>query len=107
MPTASKPDDPTVTRALWWAISALVLAVVATLFFLLKGTGPTHSALSPSASPSNVPLAIFTDVTSASGIHFRHYNGAHGDKLLPETMGGGVAFLDFNGDGQQDLLFVN
>ena len=43
----------------------------------------------------------------AAGIHFVHNNGAYGDKLLPETMGGGVAFLDYDGDGRQDLLFVN
>src|SRR5262249_52384276 len=36
-----------------------------------------------------------------------HFNGAYGDKLLPETMGGGVAFFDFDNDGDQDLLFIN
>ena len=52
------------------------------------------------------PLA-FTDITKAAGITFVHNNGAYGDKLLPETMGGGVAFFDFDNDGDQDLLFVN
>ena len=46
-------------------------------------------------------------MTSAAGIHFHHNNGAYGDKLLPETMGGGVAFFDFDNDGAPDLLFVN
>jgi enediyne biosynthesis protein E4 len=36
-----------------------------------------------------------------------HFNGAYGDKLLPETMGGGTAFFDYDNDGDQDLLFVN
>ncbi|MEM7350308.1 MAG: CRTAC1 family protein, partial [Acidobacteriota bacterium] len=36
-----------------------------------------------------------------------HVNGGYGDKLLPETMGGGVAFFDFDEDGDEDLLFVN
>ena len=40
--------------------------------------------------------ATFTDVTAAAGITFRHENGAAGEKLLPETMGGGVAFFDFD-----------
>ncbi len=53
------------------------------------------------------PAATFTDVTVASGIRFRHSNGATGNKWLPETMGGGVACLDFDGDGDADLLFVN
>jgi hypothetical protein len=49
----------------------------------------------------------FTDVTAAAGISFRHENGLSGKKLLPETMGGGVAVLDFDRDGRQDILFVN
>jgi hypothetical protein len=51
--------------------------------------------------------AKFTDITSQAGITFVHNNGAFGDKLLPETMGGGVAFFDFDNDGYQDLLFIN
>ncbi len=49
----------------------------------------------------------FTDITEQAGIRFRHTNGARGKKLLPETMGSGVAFLDFDKDGLQDLLFIN
>src|SRR6185295_9054076 len=49
----------------------------------------------------------FTDVTSASGISFRHTNGAFGKKYLPETMGAGVAVFDYDGDGAPDLFFVN
>jgi hypothetical protein len=49
----------------------------------------------------------FTDITRPAGITFTHENGAYGDKLLPETMAGGVAFFDFDGDGNQDLLFIN
>ena len=47
------------------------------------------------------------DVTEASGIEFVHESGKYGDKLLPETMGSGVAVLDYNNDGHLDLLFVN
>jgi hypothetical protein len=54
-----------------------------------------------------VPKVTFTDVTDAAGIRFTHYNGAAGKKLLPETMGGGACVLDYDGDGKQDLLFVN
>ncbi|HXW07722.1 MAG TPA: CRTAC1 family protein [Vicinamibacterales bacterium] len=49
----------------------------------------------------------FTDVTAAAGIRFRHMSGAFGKKYLPETLGSGVAFLDIDSDGWQDLLFVN
>ena len=54
-----------------------------------------------------IPTVKFTDITAAAGIKFVHHNGAYGDKLLPETMGGGVAFFDFDNDGHPDLLFVN
>ena len=47
------------------------------------------------------------DVTSQSGLAFRHNNGAYGGTLLPETLGSGCAFLDYDGDGWQDVLLVN
>jgi enediyne biosynthesis protein E4 len=50
---------------------------------------------------------VFTDVTAEAGIDFVHVHGAYGEKLLPEMMGGGVAFFDYDDDGDQDLLFVN
>jgi enediyne biosynthesis protein E4 len=53
------------------------------------------------------PRLRLVDVTAAAGIDFRHVNGAYGDKLLPETMGSGCAFLDFDADGWQDILLVN
>jgi hypothetical protein len=49
----------------------------------------------------------FVDVTAAAGITFHHNNGAYGGKLLPETLGAGCAFLDYDGDGWQDILLVN
>lgn len=48
-----------------------------------------------------------TDVTAPARINFRHNSGAYGGKLLPETLGAGCAFLDYDGDGWQDILFVN
>ena len=47
------------------------------------------------------------DVTSQAGIHFEHNTGAYGGKLLPETLGSGCAFLDYDGDGWQDILLIN
>ncbi len=59
------------------------------------------------AAPGAAAGPQFVDVTTAAGISFRHTSGAAGRKLLPETLGSGVAFLDFDNDGWQDLLFVN
>jgi enediyne biosynthesis protein E4 len=49
----------------------------------------------------------FTDVTAAAGIHFVHNAGKAGKKWLPETMGSGCAFFDFDGDGWLDILLIN
>jgi hypothetical protein len=48
----------------------------------------------------------FQDVTYPSGVRFVHNNGAFGGKYLPECMGSGCAFLDYDGDGWQDILLV-
>jgi len=74
----------------------------------------------PSSIPPAAPLPVrsgppaiappdvaFVDITRQAGVTFEHENGADGQKLLPETMGGGVAFFDFNNDGRPDLIFVD
>jgi hypothetical protein len=53
------------------------------------------------------PAIQFTDVTKSAGINFVHYNGAFGKRYLPETLGPGVAFIDYDSDGWQDLIFMN
>ena len=65
---------------------------------------------SPSASPTppRPSGAIeFTDVTQQAGIRFKHNSGAFGKKYLPETIGAGCAFIDYDNDGWQDILLVN
>ena len=49
----------------------------------------------------------FRDVTTAAGIKFVHNNGAFGKKFLPETLGPGVAFIDYDNDGWPDIFLVN
>jgi enediyne biosynthesis protein E4 len=49
----------------------------------------------------------FKDITRQAGIQFVHNNGAHGKKYLPETMGPGCAFIDYDNDGYPDILLVN
>src|SRR5260221_1896683 len=49
----------------------------------------------------------FRDVTQQSGIRFVHNNGAFGKKFLPETLGPGVAFIDYDNDGWPDIFLVN
>jgi hypothetical protein len=62
----------------------------------------------PSRDPEGADVGFrFTDVTSAAGIQFRHNSGAFGEKYLPETLGPGCAFLDYDNDGWQDILLIN
>ena len=49
----------------------------------------------------------FVDVTGPAGIQFEHNSGAFGGKFLPETLGSGCAFLDYDRDGWQDILLIN
>src|SRR3984957_15256934 len=74
------------------------------------------STSAPLSSPSEQPAPAslrpsgaiqFTDVTAQSGISFKHNSGAFGKKYLPETMGSGACFIDYDNDGWQDILIVN
>ena len=60
----------------------------------------------PSPPSSNLGFTL-TDITAAAGLEFHHNSGAYGGKLLPETLGSGCAFLDYDADGWQDILLIN
>ena len=111
-------DDAVIGRA--FRISLIVLVCIGgivglSILFLRQPDAPTQTetsapvaeALKP-ARPvaADFPKIPFSDITREAGIEFVQFNGANGEKLLPETMGGGVAFLDYDNDGDQDLFFV-
>ncbi len=80
-----------------------------------RGPGPGKPASeAPSSTQrvhpgdsANPPTDPFTDITAESGIVFKHFNDASPRRYLPETMGSGVAFFDYNNDGKPDLYLVN
>jgi len=68
---------------------------------------PTTQPPAAAEGPRPSGPIVFTDVTEQAGIHFKYNSGAFGKKYLPETMGPGVCFLDYDNDGWQDMLVVN
>ncbi len=92
---------------------ALAAGVVAAIAAFSAGCGgkqtsaePTAAAAADGAEAAPAPVT-FVNVTETAGLRFRHENGAFGRKYLPETMGAGCAFLDYDNDGRQDIFLVN
>jgi len=116
-PEEEPRDDAVIGRALRWSLLILALGgcaagSVAAWMWSHREKPKTYEAavIAPEFRDQpveEVPVVRFTDVTRESGIDFVHTNGAYGEKLLPETMGSGCAFFDFDNDGHQDLLLVN
>ena len=97
-------------------VFAAAVAVVGVATFYLTTREPADDAPAehqpagpnvPARAVATLPSLAFTDITTRAGIDFVHEAGAYGERLLPETMGGGVAFFDYDNDGDQDLLLVN
>ncbi len=113
----TKRSDEHIAKVFRWSllVVALLGALVAVLVFVSGGDRPMAVREAVIEAParhaetpeSSAPMLPFSDISDAAGIDFRHVTGAYGDKLLPETMGSGVAFFDYDQDGDQDLLFVN
>ena len=81
-----------------WLTLTGVLAVVIAGLRLIASSG--------AASATQFDLRL-VDVTADSGVDFKHESSPTTQKYLIETMGGGVAMLDYDNDGWLDLYFTN
>ena len=113
----SLADDAVIAGALRWSLvvmSAVVLLVALTvgIYWLTRPKMvqfQTKLQLPEirDATSIELPRIPMTDIAKAAGVNWQHYHGMEGEKLLPETMGGAVAVLDYDQDGDQDLIFAS
>lgn len=113
-----EPNDEIIGTAFRWSLLAfgLIGLLVMTIAFwprkqweetiIEKKTGDI-STLPKQDSTDLIPEFRWQNIAPDCGIDFVHFSGATGERLLPETMGGGVAIFDFNNDGFPDVLFVS
>ena len=90
-------------------IASFLLATAFGGLFLMAGLKLTAISASAVKTPPNESSGTihFEDITQKAGINFTHYTGAFGKKFLPETMGPGCAFIDYDNDGYPDILLIN
>ncbi len=111
-------DDAIIGRAFKRSLAVFAVIAIMVLVALWLRRPESHDVvveeteiLGPQTLQQSVvsepPAVSFVDVGVRAGIDFVHVNGAYGDRLLPETMGSGVAVFDFDNDGDNDLFFVN
>ncbi len=75
--------------------NACITTALISILFVISPSLPVESG------------AKFVNVAAEAGIAFKHTNGASPGKLMPETFGSGVAWIDFDNDGWIDLFFAN
>ena len=110
-PGDSRPETPrlrnaptkSVVRHQNWLVRAGCAAVVVVI--TIAGAGSTAPGQRSQSAPSSLPT--FRDVAAAAGLNFTHISGASERKYLPEILGPGGVFFDFDDDGWVDIFLVD
>ncbi len=116
MSKASQGNDKVIAD--FFKKSLLVIFILSALattvyYFINRSKPPVMVEESNFQAPAQLkkivdpPQTVFVEQSQQRGIDFIHENGATGERMLPETMGSGVAFIDFDNDGDQDIIFAN
>src|SRR5687768_7516076 len=88
-------------------LKTITLTIISAVI-LTAGCGPKKNENARTAVNAVPAVSItLTDANQSAGINFAHNNGAFGAKLLPETMGAGVGFIDYDQDLDPDVFVVN
>jgi enediyne biosynthesis protein E4 len=114
IPHLSRLKTP-LSRAAIGTPDAILIGLLLTVGLAGCGSAEPKEVIVPPTAPvapkpveaATLPDVKFVDITKEAGITFIHTNAATGEKLLPETMGSGAAFFDYDGDGDPDLFLVN
>src|SRR6185295_13364379 len=108
-PISPEGRDMSIKFTIIFGLFAFIPLVLMYHFLSLKktpGEGDKEATVATASGPT-APAIKFKNVTAEAGISFSRESGARGEKLLPETMGSGCAFFDFDNDGDQDVLLIN
>lgn len=98
-----------------WIAAVFVVALLVVFFIIIKRNEKQYDPGEPingitvelyKPVPKNHPEIEFTDVTKTSGIDFTHFSGKRSEQL-PEDMGSGAAWIDYDQDGNEDLVIIN
>ncbi len=114
---AGESNDEIVGIAFRWSVAAILfVAMTAGLFYIFWPKSQNVEVVKPKTTDviksfeentATLPNFGWKNVAADSGINYIHFSGATGLRLLPETMGGGVALFDFDNNGTLDVLFVS